>query len=153
MQPECLNRYFIESLQSSFSFSNNPGHCVQLGYGFSFINVTSSEVFNALNKIKSNAMGLDGIPLRFIKLLLQFLLPYITYIFNKILTSSQYPSAWKSAKVVPVHKNTKSYETKDYRPISILPALYKAFETIMHTQISKYLCDNDLLRSVQSGAP
>ena len=109
------------------------------------------EVLNAINKIKTNAMGLDEIPLRFIKLLLPLLIPYITYVFNKILSSSEYPTAWKDAKIIPVHKKSSTFQANDFRPISILPALSKALETIMKTQISSYLSENNLLCSVQSG--
>jgi hypothetical protein len=52
------------------------------------------EVFNAIFDIESNAIGMDGIPVRFFKLFMPFILPYITHIFNTILTTSKYPTAW-----------------------------------------------------------
>lgn len=58
----------------------------------------------SVSDVKSNAVGLDDIPLKFIKMHLPVLLPYVTNIFNTILPSSIHPDVWKVAKIVPVHK-------------------------------------------------
>jgi hypothetical protein len=71
---------------------------------------------------------MDGIPVRFIKLLMPIILPYITHIFNMILITSKFPTAWKTSKIMPIAKNNDTATLSDYRPISILPALYKAME-------------------------
>jgi hypothetical protein len=47
---------------------------------FSFRNVDDLEVLNAISHVKSMATGLDGIPLKFIKLILPLILPFITHI-------------------------------------------------------------------------
>ena len=54
--------------------------------------------------------------------------------------------AWKHAKVIPVPKSNT-----EYRPISILSYLSKAFEKILHHQISTHVHDRNLLSEVQSG--
>lgn len=118
---------------------------------FSFQNVNPNEVELAIASIKSDAVGLDGISLRFIKLILPHVLPYITHIFNFVLTSSIFPSVWKISKVLPVHKKSTNHTVNDYRPISILPTLSKAMENIFKKQVSSYLYSNQLLSNLQSG--
>lgn len=113
---------------------------------FSFKTVDQCDVVASLLSIKSNSVGVDGINPRFIKILLPMLLPYITFIFNKIITSSQFPSKWKVARIIPIPK-TRS----EYRPIAILPYLSKVLERIMHNQITHYLNNNNLLSDRQSG--
>lgn len=115
---------------------------------FEFHGVNLSDVLKACSSIQSNAEGFDMLCPKFIKLLLQNLLPYLSHIFNTILTSSQYPSSWKYAKVIPI---PKSKSCTDYRPISILPFLSKALEKIMHQQISDYINEHNLLTDRQSG--
>jgi len=60
--------------------------------------------------------------------------------------TSTFPDTWKHAKVVPIPKSSS-----DFRPISILPFLSKALESIIYDQINKHLTDNSLLSNKQSG--
>jgi hypothetical protein len=75
------------------------------------------EVFNATNNIKSNAIGMDGIPVRFIKLLIPFILPYITHILNTI---HKFLQAWKTSKIMPIAKNNDPATLSDYRPVGTI---------------------------------
>jgi len=121
------------------------------GETFSFQTVMDSEVAKAISGVKSNAIGLDDISLRFLKLLLPAITPYITHIFNTILTTSIFPDVWKVSKVLPIPKKKNPCVLGDYRPISILPALSKAIEVLMRDQIVSFLDRHNLLNRFQSG--
>jgi hypothetical protein len=73
------------------------------------------------------------------KLLLPFILLVLTQLFNFILTSSIFPVFWKISNVVPIPKVNSLTEKSNYRPISILPVLAKAFENVMFVQIAEYV--------------
>lgn len=118
---------------------------------FAFRNVTHDEVALAVMSVKSNAVGLDKIPLKFIKLLLPVILPIVTHIINSTITSSHCPRIWKRAKVYPVHKKTNGVDLSDFRSISILPALSKVLEILLKVQIRDFLRENKLIRELQSG--
>jgi len=118
---------------------------------FYFTNTYEYEVYNSVNNIKSNAVGLDEIPPRFLKLIMPDILPVLTYIFNTILTKSYFPKDWKVSKVVPIAKIKDPAELGDYRPISILPALSKALEIIMRRQIVDHVDRKVLLTRWQPG--
>jgi len=142
---ELLNLQFSSSTPSDqVSFTHELTNNNENAFYFS--NVTQSEVYQAISSIKSNATGFDLVSPRFLKMLLPYLLPYLTHIFNSILTSSNYPVAWKSAKVLPVPKSGN-----ELRPICILPIVSKAFEKVMNAQILHYLNINSLLFKYQSG--
>jgi hypothetical protein len=71
--------------------------------------------------IKSNAAGVDEIPLSFIKSLLPVLLGTLTYVFDHIFTCSEFParqrasvSLWVS---LPIPKVAVLVKFSDYRPI------------------------------------
>lgn len=116
-------------------------------YGeFDFSCVSQSDVLSGCLSIRSNATGHDEINPRFVKLLLPYILPFLTYMLNTIIMTRQFPSRWKHARIIPLPKTR--YE---YRPIAILPYFSKVLEKLMHTQINSYLASNDLLTSQQSG--
>lgn len=155
-----LNRNFLVSgsLASQVRLGNNhlwqrsgtEETIISTNDNFSFHNIDFNDVSRAFLHIKSNATGLDLIPLKFLKLLLPVILPYLVHIFNTILTTSEFPMIWKRAKVIPVPKKTNP-GINDLRPISILPGLSKVFEFLVHEQILQYLDDAELLFPFQSG--
>jgi hypothetical protein len=79
------------------------------------------------------------------------ILAVLTELFNYILTSSVFPLVWKISSVVPIPKVRCPTEKSDYRPISILPVLAKAFENVMYEQMVNYVSHNGLISSFQSG--
>lgn len=83
-------------------------------------------------------------------MLLPFILPYLTHLYNSILTTSEFPAEWKKAKIIPTPKNGNG-NSVDYRPIAILPFLSKVFEKAVLRQMHKFLDINNLLNSAQSG--
>ena len=56
----------------------------------------------------------------------------LTDLFNTCLHYCWVPKAWKNALIVLIHKGGKIQQTpKNYRPISLLPIMYKAFSNIL----------------------
>jgi hypothetical protein len=95
---------------------------------------------------------MDGVPIKCLRILLPQVLPYITHIFNTILTTSKFPMAWKISNIVSIAKKNEPVTLSDYyRSISILPALSKAMEVIVKRQIIGYIENNGLLCRFQSG--
>jgi hypothetical protein len=84
MDVERLNNYFLTrpllngAGEYAVSRTNNVPE-------FSFAPVSESKFCDAVMSIKSDAAGVDEIPLSFIKLLLQVVLSVLTHIFNHIL--------------------------------------------------------------------
>lgn len=145
---ETMNETFLRLPEVSLNrnIDNSPTN-VQSQL-FTFNCVTQDEVLKCCLDVKSNAMGFDNIHPKFLKTILPVMLPYITFIFNTILTKSIFPDNWKHAKVIPIPKANNNNE---YRPISILPFLSKVFEKLLHKQIYEHINNNNLLTSRQSG--
>jgi hypothetical protein len=97
----------------------------------------------------SFSVGMDGVPIRLLKIILPYILPCVTHIFNTVLTTFTLLSTWKISKITPLAKSNDLVELSDYRPISILPAISKALEVIIRRQIMNHVDNKGLLS--QSG--
>lgn len=119
--------------------------------GFSFRHIDTAECLEAFSGIKSNAVGLDGISIKFLRILLPFISEHIRHIFNHAITCSVFPSSWKEVIVRPIAKVSSPTSPSDFRPISITSVLSKAFERVINNQIQNYINREGLLSDLQSG--
>ena len=71
--------------------------------------------------------------------------------FNDCLKEGKFPSDWKKAHVVPVHKKGDKQCLKNYRPISLLPICSKIFERLIYNELFTFFTDNNLISPNQSG--
>lgn len=71
--------------------------------------------------------------------------------FNKLLSSSSFPSAWKLANVCPIFKKSDPSKPSNYRPISLLSCLGKLMERCVHKYLYNFVISNNLISSSQSG--
>lgn len=55
--------------------------------GFTFRNVDECEVFDAMTRIKSNSVGPDGIPIKFLKIIYPLISKNFTFMLNRIITT------------------------------------------------------------------
>lgn len=69
---------------------------------FSFTCVSVEDVAIAIGKLKSKAIGIDDLPYGFLKIILPYVSNLLFLLVNRILTVSVYPSACKTARVVPI---------------------------------------------------
>ena len=53
--------------------------------------------------------------------------------------NGKFPITLKNANVIPVHKKDNPTDKTNFRPVSILPLLSKAFEQVIYNQLSKYM--------------
>jgi NADH:ubiquinone oxidoreductase subunit K len=102
--------------------------------------------------IKSKAIGLDYVSLKFDKLLVPSVIPHISNFFNFCFAHDIFLTDWKVSKIIPLPKLSNPSDFLDYRPIAILPCLSKAFEVCMRGQMVEYLMLNKLLDPFNPGS-
>lgn len=143
-----LNKKFlnIEMPKVDNNSYTNYSKTLNLDTSFSVACVDQTDILECFLKIKSNAIGHDEINPIFLKSLLPKLLPYLTHLYNTIITKSTVPSSWKIAKIIPIPK-TKN----EYRPIAILPYMSKVLELVLKKQLNIFLSKNSLITDRQSG--
>ena len=69
----------------------------------------------------------DKISIRMIKICGKSLCKPLEILFKSCIIKGAYPSEWKKANVVPVHKKGDKQSLKNYKPISLLPIFGKFF--------------------------
>lgn len=151
---EELNEFFERSLKGS---EPDDGDSLEevLTKSFNDVDfhwdyVTPLCIGRAISRAKSNFIGMDGVPLRLLKITICSLMPILEHLFNFSLLNGVFPKKWKSAIICPIPKVRNFTEVQHYRPISILPALSKALERVVFEQISAYLDSAGIFDPCQS---
>ena len=85
------------------------------------------------NSKKSSTYG--AILASILKQTIEVHLQYMTNTINHSLKESSFPDKLKQYEVIPVYKNLDPLQKKNYRPVSLLPHLSKAFESNLQALI------------------
>ena len=85
-------------------------------------------VINIIRNLNVNKVhGHDDIPIWTIKMCHESLVRPLSIIFQNSLNSYIYPSTWRKANVIPIHKKDDKLCVNNYRPMSLLSVFEKIF--------------------------
>ena len=116
-----------------------------------FKNTTPNDISKIINKMKNKACNIYAIPVKVLKHVHFIISSILSHIINKSLTSGYFPSCFKTARVIPLHKGDSRENVNNYRPISILSTLSKIFERVVYNQLYSFLEKFNLLNPNQFG--
>lgn len=118
-----------------------------------FMSPTDSvEIRNIILSLKNDkAPGKDGLKNSLIKRLCPLILKPLTHIINLSLSSGIFPESWKTAAVIPIHKDGSKLNTCNYRPISLLPVFSKILEKVANVRLVNFLEKQNILMPFQFG--
>ncbi|KOB58242.1 putative RNA-directed DNA polymerase from transposon BS, partial [Operophtera brumata] len=103
--------------------------------------LTPSDLRVALRTLKpKHSVGPDGIPPYIIKDCRVVLEKPLLHVFNRCLKECHYPDRWKTTRVIPVPKGGGGADVSGYRPIAVLSAFAKVFESVLHKCIYSQCC-------------
>ena len=156
-----MNEFFINKVQSLRSklpsSTGDPSLLVKKLMGnkscnLKFHSVHPDVVLRIISSLKStHSCGVDNIDSRVIKLVKHELTPVITHVINLSIQSNIFPSNWKTAKVIPLHKKGEKIFPKNYRPVSLLPVFSKILEMVLFSQLVEYFENNGLMNPSHHG--
>lgn len=114
---------------------------------------TTDEILSAARNIKNGkAVGLDGIPGEVLKAAALKDPESITNVMNWCLVRGHFPRLWKVGKLVLIEKpKMESSSAINYRPICLLNASGKLFESLIKARLETELEENDRLFDRQFG--
>ena len=131
------------SLPNSNCISNNVLESIQ---------TNPQEVESMLKSLKiGKAAGPDSVNNRLLQKLAYPLSFPLCDLYNFSFSSGTVPDLWKKANVTPVFKKNDPSDPSNYRPISLLSAVGKVMEKIVHKYVFNFFRDNAVITSLQSG--
>ena len=156
--PDKFNEFFvhkIDEIRRSFDPDRPiPTNPVEFsGATFAeFQLVTEDFVKTVVQEMPQKSCDLDPIPTSVLSDCLDEIIPIVTSIMNKSLSSGISPDCFKHALVKPLLKKASLDPNclKHYRPLSNLPFLSKVLERIVLKQLLQHLQSHSLLEPFQS---
>ena len=105
----------------------------------------------ASNRSSSTATGPDKVAYSMLKHLPLSGMDFLFHIFNLSWSSHSFPSIWKTAFIIPIHKMGKSLDSAaSFRPISFTSCVSKLFERIILSRLLFFLESNSILSPRQA---
>ena len=115
-------------------------------------NCTPIMVTEALIQCPKSNSSPDSISFKLLKAVSDHIISLLNTIFQHSLFEGIFPSVWNEATVIPLFKGKGSLgDPSSYRPISLCQCIGKILKRIVHTQLIKYIDDNQLICSRQHG--
>jgi Reverse transcriptase (RNA-dependent DNA polymerase) len=155
---ENFNKFFVESIVTISQSIQSPDND-QLALlkdipirdpSFQFHVIDDLTLNKIIKDLKSKSVP-DNINLNIVLNSMEVVCPLLLDIINSTIIEGIFPDCWKTAMVVPIPKVKNSNEPQNYRPINILPLCEKILEIVMSMQITKYVEDEKILCTMQSG--
>ena len=114
--------------------------------------ITKFEIEALIRKINiSKSSGISFLSSKLLKDSFQSMGDKLVFLFNSSIQTTLFPEKWKKALVIPIPKVGDPKKGENYRPISLLPLPGKILEKLIHTQLSFYLEENEILSNNQFG--
>ena len=112
---------------------------------FSLAPVSPDQVKKIITTLKnSKASGIDMVDTYIVKLVKDDITPAVCHIVNLSIQTNKFPTKWKIAKIIPLYKGKGcKLDSKNYRPVAILPILSKILERAMFMQVLSHMDGNN----------
>ena len=104
---------------------------------FNFSNVTVEKIRNDIKGLNTKKASIeDDITTKILVGSVEVVSDYLADIYNN---AKEIDNSLKIGLVIPINKtSTKTTNTKDYRPVSLLPLVSKIYERNMHDEVLAY---------------
>uniref|UniRef100_A0A1B6ERV0 Reverse transcriptase domain-containing protein n=1 Tax=Cuerna arida TaxID=1464854 RepID=A0A1B6ERV0_9HEMI len=161
--PDTFNEYFVTSVEETcknisnsvndhFYYLDKSRNMETTNCNFSFKDFQVEETYaTILSLSNSTCFDVFGINAPVLKTAAEHICEVLTYLFNECINNGTFPDILKISKVIPVHKKGPLDKQCNYRPISIVPAVSKILERLVHKRIVEYLESNKLFSDCQFG--
>ena len=116
------------------------------------LNFSNNDIERIIQNLDPNrAHGHDKISICMTKICSKSICKPLQFIFRQCIDTGSFPLEWKKVNVVPVHKKVDKQCLKNYGPVSLLPICGKIFERLIFNEMFRFLSENNLISSNQSG--
>ena len=116
-----------------------------------FETITSHEVIAVVKAFANKGCHQDEIPQHIFILIIAHIAHILAALFNKCVILGMYPECFKRARVIPIFKSGNPNDVSNFRPISTLTVFNKIFEKILHSRLTRFLSQHNVLTDCQYG--
>ena len=111
---------------------------------------TRSEVLAAISCLKNNkAILFDQVSNEMLKSSKLVISSQLLLLFNSILSSAVYPSAWKKSILTPLHKSGDLSDPNNFRGVAVSSCLGKLFNKLLNTRLENKCVREGLINECQ----
>ena len=111
---------------------------------------TKTELLKGLKGLKNNkASSFDQISNEMLKVSGNIIFEPLLKLFNTILNTSVYPSAWKCDILHPIHKSGDKSDPNNFRGIAIASCFGKLFTTLLRNRLQGVCDENNIISKFQ----
>ena len=147
-----MNDFFVEQTILDESNATLPPNIDPPDNNLNSISTSPHEVESILKSLQlGKASGPDEISNHILKKLATPLSSPLSNLFNFSLATGKVPLLWKEANVTPIFKKDDPSVVSNYIPISLLSAVGKVLEKVVHKHLFNYIRDHEILSALQSG--
>lgn len=133
---QLFSAYFGSVYDDPITHSSHPDFSNRCAHILTELSVGDRDVLHRLESLDVNkGPGPDGIPSRFYRHSARELCLPLSLIFNQSLSLGVFPSTWKVAHIIPIHKSGDSSNCENYRPIRLLLCPGKVFESLVYDHL------------------
>ena len=151
---QVMNHFFIDKVSTirknmaRVAINMEPSKRIMLNkkckLSLSFVSLSKVEkLLKSLSNSRSTAN--DGLDNFSVKLAAPVIAAPLHHIFTLSIMQQKFPSQWKYAKILPLHKKLDPLQKKNYRPVAILSPLSKILEKTVYEQLYRYFTVNKIL--------
>ena len=106
----------------------------------SSVRFSQDDIAKIIQNLDPNkAHGHDNISIRMLKICGSSIYKPLEMIFKQCIETGFFPSEWKKANIVPIHKKGDKQTIENYRPVSLLPICGKILERLMFNEMFNFL--------------
>ena len=88
-----------------------------------------ADVIKYINSLDSNKSSRSDLPrIQFLQLSAEIIAPTITELFNQCIAQNTFPTSFKLAEIIPIHKTGSKSDVNNYRPIALLSPFSKMLQ-------------------------
>ena len=111
-----------------------------------------SEVDLAVHCLRAGkSVGLDEIPGEYLKMIYNYIRPFLTKMFHTLYERQSFPQEWSRSLIVPIFKAGNRHDPQNYRGISLLNIVSKLFTSILTRRLQQWAEDNGKICVEQAG--
>ena len=147
-----INDFFVEQTILDKTNASLPPNIDPPENNLNSISTSPHEVESILNSLQlGKASGPDEISNHILKKIATPLSCPLRNLFNFSLATGKVPLIWKEANVTLIFKKNDPSVVSNYRHISLLSAVGKVLEKVVHKHSFNYIRDYEILSALQSG--